>query len=55
MERGCTPITSAASFDKIAKRPGESSPAATITRTVLFVSRLIISTTVFRGKDLVAT
>jgi hypothetical protein len=38
----------------MARKPGESSPAATITRTLFPVSRLSTSTTVFRGKELVA-
>jgi hypothetical protein len=49
------PIASAASRERIARSPGESRAAATITRMDLPVSRLVMSTTVFRGKDLVAT
>jgi hypothetical protein len=44
----------AASLDRSASKPGESSPEATITLIVILVSKLVISTTVFRGKDLVA-
>jgi hypothetical protein len=55
MDRFGMPMMSAASRDKIARSPGESSPAATMARMDLPVSRLMISTTVFRGNDLVAT
>jgi hypothetical protein len=48
-------MASAASLETAAKRPGESSPTATMTRMAFPVSRLVISTTVLRGKELVAT
>ncbi|MCL1815469.1 MAG: hypothetical protein FWG27_06600 [Treponema sp.] len=55
MVRLRSPTSSAASLETTAKSPGASSPEATITRTVFPVSRLVRSTTVFRGKELVAT
>jgi hypothetical protein len=45
----------AAFRDNMARRPGESRVAATTTRMVLPFSRLVTSTTVFLGKELVAT
>jgi hypothetical protein len=48
-------MAEAALRESIARRPGESRPAATMTRMVLPFSRLVTSTTVLRGKELVAT
>jgi hypothetical protein len=55
MDRVLRLMAEAASFETIAKRPGESRPAATMARTVLPVSRLVISTMVFLGNEFVAT
>jgi hypothetical protein len=49
------PMAVATFRDSIARRPGESRLAATTTRMVLPFSRLVTFTTVFLGKELVAT
>jgi hypothetical protein len=49
------PMAVAAFRESMARNPGESSPEATMTRMVLPFSMLVTSTTVFRGKELVAT
>jgi hypothetical protein len=54
MDLGCKLMALEASWERTARRPGLSSPADTITRTVWLVSRLVMSTIEFRGKELVA-
>jgi hypothetical protein len=48
-------IASAAFRESVASRPVVSRPEITITRTILPFSRLVTSTMVLRGKELVAT
>jgi hypothetical protein len=54
IDRLAMPMASAASWESIARSPGDSNPALTITRIDFPVSKFTTSTTVLRGKDLVA-